>query len=1077
MFGIDSDVLVSPSAYEQQTLNLALQIQQAEDSPKNQAADKWKLLRLLYIGYVMHSKGELLSEIFELGEGLSDDTTLDEDTIAGVLRLLAHSYTTLLVLALTGAEAQMTIPDNILDVCHRAISMFSQGSDARIKLSQNFLVQTHLLYQLKRSVGSAETTIAVLVEAWPLRKQIPAAAVKQLLLPLEMLENRWQIGQDPADYRLLTEYLGRIQTLSLNIPGLPERICEMRIRHFVIKKNLAGLQGARAALGAVRRESPSYIELNEALGDAVARFFDETENLEHLNESNYLYQKAFAALLSDSRGNPDAFSSISEQHRGIWNSASLVIQNRLPLGCLHCGDGGSDLEFCDACLRRSYQFRGQVEETLSFQELRLLSHWCFEMYQQSAVGKDLATAMYFERRAQILHSNTAKDASASLEQLARLRAHWFRRTRDRSDIDKAIGLYQESINTGGCSQLDEAILMLSISQLLDTRYHEWRNPEDLDNALTISEAAMPCFNGDVDRQAECLILQAELRWTRFWYYHIDEDKEQAFSIVQKLEQMGVLRGDYSPQLFRLRIIQCLNTSSSGDFQAALTDARRIVESANLPVSSRVQYAWLAGNMLSSADKHGEAWHFLSLAVQLLPQLDIPRMTLVDLRGLLGRLRGLSDLVGFTLLELGRGIIDTIRAVEEIRGFSRHAMLQMWSQLVRAAGTADDNSTLEQQLEHGTIATTFRSHLIERDLLKLGENKAMVAYFVGTRSSKAILVSHGAVRQFGLPGLTSTKIEEIALRLLGDMRLGKGDSKDRAIRNAELREILLWLWTVAVEPVLSQLDFLTPSPGHPLPRIQWIAQGAMGMMPLHAAGDFCRRPPISVSNYAVSSYSGSFEWLKLTSTRQAQGVTKTNIQAVGFVSTGHSTSNEKLDVDTEIKAFQSCFPNAVVHEKASKQVMYDALRTCNVVHCASHGKVDIRDPDQSGIFVCGDENVLMSILDMQRIVNSGGQLAYLSACLTAAHPSQALVDEASHLASAFEQAGFAQVVATTWEVDDFAARDVAEIFYRELGNQKSMEIDGERVARALHKAIVTLQCQNRGRAADPLAWAPFVHFGC
>jgi CHAT domain-containing protein len=44
-----------------------------------------------------------------------------------------------------------------------------------------------------------------------------------------------------------------------------------------------------------------------------------------------------------------------------------------------------------------------------------------------------------------------------------------------------------------------------------------------------------------------------------------------------------------------------------------------------------------------------------------------------------------------------------------------------------------------------------------------------------------------------------------------------------------------------------------------------------------------------------------------------------------------------------------------------------------------------------------------------------QLAFLSACQTARNPARDLLDEAIHLASAFQLAGYPHVVGTLWSV--------------------------------------------------------------
>lgn len=64
-----------------------------------------------------------------------------------------------------------------------------------------------------------------------------------------------------------------------------------------------------------------------------------------------------------------------------------------------------------------------------------------------------------------------------------------------------------------------------------------------------------------------------------------------------------------------------------------------------------------------------------------------------------------------------------------------------------------------------------------------------------------------------------------------------------------------------------------------------------------------------------------------------------------------------------------------------------------------------------------------------IKNKTGQVAYLSACCTAANASDAWADESIHIASSFQLAGFSHVLGTMWESDDTASRDVSGEFDR------------------------------------------------
>lgn len=87
-------------------------------------------------------------------------------------------------------------------------------------------------------------------------------------------------------------------------------------------------------------------------------------------------------------------------------------------------------------------------------------------------------------------------------------------------------------------------------------------------------------------------------------------------------------------------------------------------------------------------------------------------------------------------------------------------------------------------------------------------------------------------------------------------------------------------------------------------------------------------------------------------------------------------------------------------------------------------------------------------------------------------SPELADEAIHLTSAFQLAGFPHVVGTLWEIDDAIAVDIADNFYSGLQAGKGT-IETSNAAQALHDAIRAA----RGKFPDcPSLWAAHLHAG-
>ena len=101
-----------------------------------------------------------------------------------------------------------------------------------------------------------------------------------------------------------------------------------------------------------------------------------------------------------------------------------------------------------------------------------------------------------------------------------------------------------------------------------------------------------------------------------------------------------------------------------------------------------------------------------------------------------------------------------------------------------------------------------------------------------------------------------------------------------------------------------------------------------------------------------------------------------------------------------------------------------------------------------------------------------RLAYLSACSTARTGDTSLLDEAIHLATAFQLAGFPHVIGTLWEINDEIAVEIAEAFYAALADPGGT-LDPDRAARALHHAA---RAQRDLQPAAPYLWGSHIHAG-
>ncbi|MEO3868218.1 CHAT domain-containing protein [Nonomuraea sp. B12E4] len=249
-----------------------------------------------------------------------------------------------------------------------------------------------------------------------------------------------------------------------------------------------------------------------------------------------------------------------------------------------------------------------------------------------------------------------------------------------------------------------------------------------------------------------------------------------------------------------------------------------------------------------------------------------------------------------------------------------------------------------------------------------------------------------------------------------------------------------------------------------PRLWWSPTGPLNSLPLHAAGHHTVAGA-SVLDRAVSSYTPTVRAL-LHSRARPVPARRAGLTVAMPATPGHAalpeTAREAVEVTARIQG------QVLVGPRASRAAVLAALPGASVAHFACHAGSDPYDPSASHLLL---HDGTLSVTEISRLHLDDAELAYLSACATARGGAR-LADEAMHLASAFQLAGYAQAVATLWEIGDHTAATMAADFHRELGGALG---DPARIpgALALHTATRRMRAAMPGR---PSAWAAFLHSG-
>ena len=388
--------------------------------------------------------------------------------------------------------------------------------------------------------------------------------------------------------------------------------------------------------------------------------------------------------------------------------------------------------------------------------------------------------------------------------------------------------------------------------------------------------------------------------------------------------------------------------------------------------------------------------------------------------------------------------------------------------------------------------------------------------VSEARSDALIVTADGITALPLPGLALGAVTERIEAFNGALESLIQQSHLRAERDrAEdvLSETLEWLWDAAAEPVLTHLGFTgPPAAGEDWPRLWWVPGGLLGLLPLHAAGyhrSACRsRAPCWT--VFVSSYTPTLRALGYA--RQREG---TSPPASTLIVAMPSTPDQPAlpGVLAEVALLRGRLPSPVVlmadddavpvadeavpadddavspNEHAvppdgervpTKREVLARLPEAGIAHFACHGVSIPDDPSRSFLALADYEQDPLTVASLVEVRLHRAQLAYLSACQTARNDARDLPDEAIHLASAFQLAGYPHVIGTLWPVSDTAAAGIAGDFYDGL-QAGERGLDTRKSAEALHHAVRALRDTpvrgtRRDRASTPSLWAPFLHTG-
>lgn len=358
-----------------------------------------------------------------------------------------------------------------------------------------------------------------------------------------------------------------------------------------------------------------------------------------------------------------------------------------------------------------------------------------------------------------------------------------------------------------------------------------------------------------------------------------------------------------------------------------------------------------------------------------------------------------------------------------------------------------------------------------DLAPAAEQGPVVVVNVSRYRSDALILTPNGVDVVTLPGMEAPMVHERTLNFLSavdDFLMGRSFG-NRIQGQQGIESTLEWLWDSLAEPVLRRLGYHRAlGEFGEWPRVFWCPTGLLSLLPVHAAGyheTASDAVPRTVMDRVVSSYTTTVRALLMshnTLTRRT-AADQPNLLVVSLPETPGGAPLPGAAHEAEFLA--SMFRGALVMSgrNATRAAVRRALPACEWAHFACHATSDLEHPVASGLMLADG---LMTVRDISKIRLENADLVVLSGCGTG-RGGVALADEAIHIASAFQMAGFPHVIGTLWPISDRVAADFASVFYSDMLNGHAD------AALALHVAVRKLRSRF---PKAPFLWASMTHLG-
>ncbi|KAK8255727.1 CHAT domain-containing protein [Phyllosticta capitalensis] len=660
---------------------------------------------------------------------------------------------------------------------------------------------------------------------------------------------------------------------------------------------------------------------------------------------------------------------------------------------------------------------------------------------------------------------TAPQISSNLGTLLLCR---FEQTGSTRDIDSAVCFASVAV-LGAVQTHPQYVEMLGNLGMCLARRFEWKDSLEKSTMGDLD----PKLKSSLAKKFKCKDFVDDLDWA----------VKVSGDAVDLTPQESPLRAMLLLNLANMLGVQFKRTGLQEDLNRRLECCKTGWNCRNAPPSVRIRLAHEAAKVLTSESRWAEASMFLDGAVSLLPAVSPHFLKHTDKQQMLLDWAGLASFSAAAALNAGKSAEHALELLELGRGVIASLLLETRSDFTDLRRDhpelASEFEALRDELDSGMQEITRRYELESR--LKLAKNKIRSCrgfedFFLPLDAARmrnaassgpivvvntnqyrcdAFLLSTDAIRSVALPNLCHDDFD-------GKLRVSPS--------------VLERLWENVACPILNELGFLQPISQEKLPRLWWILTGSLSRFPLHAAGRRGANSSENVLDQVVSSYSTSIKTLLYARQNSAKKVSKSAllVSMPETPSSGYRNPGDLKSVEKETQLVDDLLRPSMSTTRLKKPQKADVLRSIEssaVFHFAGHGISHFENPARSCLLLDDWVENALTVEDLTslKLSEKSPWLAYLSACSTGESKIEDLQDEAIHLVSACQLAGFPHVVGSLWPIDDEysaeAAREVYTTIIQKGWTDEAVALGVHNAAKLLRRMSYEEDWIGRGETGD------------